>query len=227
MLGGVVRRLEYYAPCALFVLSKVLGYLVIAGSLGFKLPQIAGMWRHRSAEGLSLVSCELDVLVFVASLGYSLRRRLPISEFGEQASVLVQNLVILSFVWRFAEATTRARMCGAVAAALAACMAISFIPRHLVLVLPAFATVASLASRVPQIVANATQRHTGQLAVSTCGLNVAGALARVLTTLGGSRDLVMLASYALSFLLNGTIFIQILWYRKNTNLALQNKLKHS
>lgn len=63
---GVVRQINYYLPCAMNVVSKVLGYAVILGSLGFKLPQISAILKSRSAKGLSLAAFELDAFVFVS-----------------------------------------------------------------------------------------------------------------------------------------------------------------
>lgn len=221
---GVLRRRDYYLPCALQVLSKALGYLIILGSLGFKLPQISAIWRSRSAEGLSPASFELDVLVYTASLGYSVRNHFPFSEFGEQAVVLAQNLLLLGLVWLFAE-VSRARRALAASLLMAAVGLVAALPPRLLFVLPNVALIASFSSRLPQIAANQKQRHTGQLATSTSALNVAGALARVLTTLAGSRDPVMLFSYATSFVLNATLLAQIFLFRANTRAHLTERLK--
>ena len=40
-----------------------------------------------------------------------------------------------------------------------------------------------LCARPPQVIQNQRQRHTGQLAIITCALNVLGNIARVFTTL--------------------------------------------
>lgn len=98
---GVARRYDYYLPCAIEIVSKVLGYCVVAGSLGYKLPQISTVYKSQSAHGLSAAAFELDVIVFTASLGYSVRSRLPLSEYGEQGIVLAQNLVLVVLVWHF------------------------------------------------------------------------------------------------------------------------------
>ncbi|KAH8046601.1 hypothetical protein JL720_16326 [Aureococcus anophagefferens] len=88
---GCVKKVDYYLPCALEIVSKVASYGIIAGSAMLKLPQIAAILASRSAAGLSTLSFELDALVFVASVAYSSKLGYAFSTYGEQVIVLAQN----------------------------------------------------------------------------------------------------------------------------------------
>jgi mannose-P-dolichol utilization defect protein 1 len=69
-----------------------------------------------------------------------------------------------------------------------------------------------LAARLPQIAKNAAAKSTGQLSLATYGANLAGATARVFTSLTEGGGAALVRSYALSALLNGTLVAQIMTY---------------
>ena len=169
---SILKRLDYYKPCALKVVSKVLGYAIILGSFGYKVPQILAVVQSRSATGLSLAAMELDVFVFLAALGYSLRQDLPISAYGEQATVLFQNIILLLLARYYRGSFFDARFAAGVVALAASCAAIAALPETFLSALPLVTVAASVASRVPQLLANFQQGHTGQLSTITVALNV-------------------------------------------------------
>ena len=61
---GCLKKLDYYAPCALDAVSKAASLGIVAGAALLKVPQILNVLAAKSAEGLSVLSLELDVLVF-------------------------------------------------------------------------------------------------------------------------------------------------------------------
>ena len=70
---GCVRKLDYYLPCALDAVSRAASLCIVAGAALLKVPQILNVLKAKSADGLSLLSLELDVLVFIASIAYSVQ----------------------------------------------------------------------------------------------------------------------------------------------------------
>lgn len=73
---------------------------------------------------------------------------------------------------------------------------------------------ASMFSRVKQIIANFTAGSTGVLSIVTVGLQVAGSLARIFTTLQEVNDWAVLSSYLSAFSLNLIVMLQIVYYWK-------------
>jgi len=81
--------------------------------------------------------------------------------------------------------------------------------------------VSDLMARVPQIILNHRQKHTGQLAFLSFALAFLGNLARVFTTLVKLSDPLTLASHLIAATLNGIIVGQILFYPKTVSKKRQ------
>ncbi len=62
---GCVRKLDYYLPCALDAVSRAASLCIVAGAALLKVPQILNVLKAKSADGLSLLSLELDVLLLL------------------------------------------------------------------------------------------------------------------------------------------------------------------
>ena len=71
-----------------------------------------------------------------------------------------------------------------------------------------------LMARVPQILLNSRQKHTGQLALASFALAFLGNVARIFTTLVKVADPLMLASHSIAAALNGTLVFQIFFFAK-------------
>jgi len=221
---GCARRLDYYLPCALDVLSKAASVGIIAGAALLKVPQILAVGRARSAAGLSLLSLELDVLVFVCGVAYSAKLGYDFSTYGEQVLVLAQNVVLALMAYAYAAPPLGASriLAGCLLGALAAA-ACAATPLAFAWALSAVALVANVASLVPQLLANARQGHTGRLAPATVKMRALGSTVRFLTTLHETRDATLLLGYGLSVVLNAGLLVQIKRYAAGTAKALDKK----
>ena len=95
------------------------------------------------------------------------------------------------------------------------------LPAEYISILGMFPIVLSVWSRLPQIVLNLKQGHTGQLALVTFALSGLGNLARVFTTLKQTPDdRITLLSMVVSALLNFTLVAQIVAYWSATTKAI-------
>uniref|UniRef100_A0A7S2V5B2 Mannose-P-dolichol utilization defect 1 protein homolog n=1 Tax=Fibrocapsa japonica TaxID=94617 RepID=A0A7S2V5B2_9STRA len=198
--------------------SKLLGYALSLGSLGLKLPQILKILKSKSVEGLSPSSFYSEEALYVLCLMYHFIIGSPWSAFGEVISIFVQNLVLVGLLWRYAKPTigltSRLLVLAVFAAIAAACW---YCPPSLQPLIPLANVPVIVMARVPQILLNFKNGHTGQLAFITVCMNAFGSLSRVLTTIievGGDWGLVL--SYSVGSSLNTFIFLQMLYYWKNT-----------
>lgn len=86
------------------LLSKAVGYAIIAGSLMLKVPQIMKILQAKSVEGLSFTMYILELVGFAFSLlvaqfgsytitmGYSFNSHFPISTWGEYIPITIQSM---------------------------------------------------------------------------------------------------------------------------------------
>ncbi|XP_059279375.1 mannose-P-dolichol utilization defect 1 protein homolog 2-like isoform X3 [Lycium ferocissimum] len=89
--------------CLLPLISKLLGYAIVAASTTVKLPQILKILRHKSVRGLSVVSFELEVIGYTIALAYCLHKGLPFSAFGEYAFLLIQAVILVAIIYYFSQ----------------------------------------------------------------------------------------------------------------------------
>ena len=102
------------------------------------------------------------------------------------------------------------------------------VPPEYLYILGGAPIVLSIWSRLPQIILNFSQGHTGQLALATFGLSGLGNLARVFTTMKQTpEDTVSLFSMGISAILNFSLVIQILLYWNATERATGARVRQS
>lgn len=201
--------------CLLPLISKILGYLIVAGSTTVKLPQIIRILKHNSVRGLSVAAFELEVVGYTIALSYCLHKGLPFSAYGELAFLLIQAILLVAIIYYYsqplgAKVWTKALLYCAVAPTVLA----GQINPVLFETLYASQHAIFFLARVPQIWENYTSKSTGELSFLTCFMNVAGSVARVFTSIQENAPTSMIMGSVLSVLTNGTILSQILLYRK-------------
>lgn len=81
-----------------------LGYGIVVGAAGLKVPQIRSVLRSRSAEGLNFSSFELENIAFSIHTAYGFILGLPFSAFGEAVIILLQNTFLLACIYYYARA---------------------------------------------------------------------------------------------------------------------------
>ncbi|KAI0208820.1 Mannose-P-dolichol utilization defect 1 protein [Lamellibrachia satsuma] len=76
------------------VISKCLGFGIIAGSVLVKLPQIAKIIIGNSGEGINVRGVTLELVAALSSLAYSAAKGFPFSAYGEGLFLTVQTWAI-------------------------------------------------------------------------------------------------------------------------------------
>jgi len=217
-------------PCTKFLISKLLGYGIVVGSAGVKLPQVINIVKAASVEGLSGPSILIEWAASVASFSYFMALGYPFSTWGENFFLFFQNGIIAALYLRFTVGLQSGRFW--LTALASALFGTVLYTRALpdVTLPPALCERAGLKSctatcseisgalpvilmlfgRLPQIIQNARQGHTGTLSLITYTLNVLGGAARLFTVLQELDDKFMLTSAASTVLQNGVLVAQIL-----------------
>ena len=188
----------------------------------FKLPQMQKIYSAGSVQGLAPMTFYCDVLICTCAAAYSHLQGFPFSTYGEELLILAQNVLLVLMLWKYADPPFGASHMALVAAAWVGIVLYlaSLDPATTVVAALPLATIVGIpVARCPQVHANFTQGHTGQLSLITSAINLAGSLARIFTTLTELSDGPKLAGYIISATLNTVLTGQILWYWSATKAA--------
>jgi mannose-P-dolichol utilization defect 1 len=150
--------------CVKLAISKGLGLGIIGASAIVKLPQLIGLIRSGSAEGVSFAGYVLETASYLISLGYNVRHGFPFSTYGETAFILVQNVVIAALILQLSGKTAGAAVwVAALATAGYAIFDGKIVDLKMLGYLQMGAGALSAASKVPQIYTVWKEGGTGQL----------------------------------------------------------------
>jgi hypothetical protein len=150
------------------LVSKVLGYGILLGSLFLQVPQLVKIVKLRSVAGISRWSRYSEVPINTSSCIYHFLIGAPLSTWGENIIVLTQNLVIVALCWVWENPRVAKREMILAVSALAALSAAQLsLPPSLLPLLIWLNIPFILGSTVPQIIQNQQQGHTGQLAIAS------------------------------------------------------------
>ncbi|RLN54175.1 hypothetical protein BBJ29_008244 [Phytophthora kernoviae] len=207
--------------CIKAVVSKALSYAIITGSLILKLPQILKILGARDVTGLTPSAFYMEVVLYLSSTIYNVLRGYPLSTWGENLVILAQNVLLVLLLWVFytPKISVSTRL-GLAVVFVAMAVGMFAIPPEYQWLLASAGIPVSIVARIPQILSNFKQGHTGQLAIITLVLNLAGSVARLFTTMQETGDPVQLAGFGVAILLNSTLVLQVLLFWGATNEAL-------
>lgn len=197
---------------------------ILIGSCFVKVPQILSIVRSRSVDGLSEVSAAIDAISSLIFCYYNLLRHYPFGTWGEVALSALQASWVLLLFWLYRPSLNLPlRLGGVIAWGAFSCVVLQVgtYSETVAQFLGNSPTVLTLFSRLPQLILNIQQGHTGQLSGITYLLQFLGNCARLITTvqLLGS-DAPTLVAHFIVGLLNLGIFLQIIHYGPATRQAL-------
>lgn len=199
-----------HVACLKPILSKTLGYAIVAGSIFVKLPQILKIYGSGSVSGLPLATFLLETFCAAVVVVYNYVQELPFSTWGESFFILLQLTVLLGQYFHYTENSLLLFLAPLLIAGFS--WLLSALPlQYLALALTASIPMLAF-SKVLQIKSNFTNGHTGQLSFITSLMNFLGALARLFTVVQEVDDSLILANIVSVFVLNTVIVLQFLLY---------------
>ncbi|EUB63439.1 Mannose-P-dolichol utilization defect 1 protein [Echinococcus granulosus] len=198
--------------CFKMLVSKCLGYGIVAGATLVKLPQIIKVLKTGSAKGLSIPAGLLELLCYTATSSYSFYRKFPFSTYGDATFLLVQSAIIsfLTISWEISYLygiTFLSSYVCFVAYTLSPAVELS-----LLTLMQAANTPVILFSRGLQIYANFRNGSTGQLSAISVWLMAAGSLARIFTSIQETGDMLVILNFVVSSFVNIVLSAQIIYY---------------
>ncbi|CAK0792929.1 unnamed protein product [Prorocentrum cordatum] len=205
-------------------LTHVMNHAILMGALVVKLPQMHVVMRNRSVVGMSEASLALELVGFSATVLYNMLSKHPFATWGENGVVACHNLVLVFLFWRYTDQAIalRPRLLALVACEAAGVLLLASSPPECVVVAIGLTPmVLFVVARIPQLVLNCRQGHTGALAPATYLLQLLGNSARVVTTVYLlEADLVALLQHGSAAAMNVMILLQVARYRRVTRVVL-------
>ncbi|CAD7703298.1 unnamed protein product, partial [Ostreobium quekettii] len=86
--------------------TRMIGYCIMVAAAVTKVPQILAVIRNKSAEGLSVISFELELLGTALHMSYGYAHNLPISAYGEAIVMFIQSVVLNTAIYNYAKTPT-------------------------------------------------------------------------------------------------------------------------
>jgi mannose-P-dolichol utilization defect protein 1 len=212
--------------CFSQLLTKALGMAIIVGSCLNKAPIIINMMKSQSATGISRNSLYGEAIVYANGAFYGFLEGHPFTAYGENASLFLQNVVLVAMAWQLSSSPIKTQEKGMVIAGFAIyfLLLINFLPEDMRYMLMSATWPVMLYARGSQVLETFQVKHTGNLSIVTTGMNLVGALIRVGTTLKETGDTVVLSGYILSLLLSFVMFVQYwMYYEKTSQVAQEMK----
>ena len=202
------------AECLQSLVSQALSLAIMGGAALLQVPQILNIIKSQSVEGLSGAALYASVVIPITFIAYNVLQGYPLATWGENLFSLAQNIVLLGLYWRLGKPAVSAAHALVVSVAFVLLAVACFhLPVEHQGLLPLSTLPLIVASRVPQIVANYQNGHTGPLSLITFVLVVAGSGARVYTTIVSvGWDLSLIANYGAAGLFSAVLAAQVLYY---------------
>ncbi|PQQ05451.1 mannose-P-dolichol utilization defect 1 protein homolog 2 [Prunus yedoensis var. nudiflora] len=97
-LGALANGHFPEKDCLLPLISKLLGYAIVAAST-----TIMKILQNGSVRGLSIVAFELEVVGYTIALAYCLHKGLPFSAYGELAFLLIQAIILVAIIYYYSQ----------------------------------------------------------------------------------------------------------------------------
>jgi len=209
---------------ALGLFSKGLSVCVVAGAMLGKLPQVHMIWKAKSSKGVSFVSMWTEVFSMGVQFAYNVVRKTPLSTYAEVPILYVQ-LLLLCTVAAWADGYLGPRvwsLCLAITLVTVA-MAMKFVPVAITLAMYTANAALGLLIFLPQVIANARNRSTGQLSFVVTVMTFSGSTTRLFTTLVEVDDLPLRLTMSINWLLTAILVGQFWVYKPWENVAVTVK----
>jgi len=234
--------------CISDIAAKSVSYVIMAGAVGLKVPQILNIVSTSSVDGLSAMSFYSEVPAYMTTVIYNIEEKSPIENYGEAIIILIQNVILVVLLWIYIRPRpSLLEILGVSSLFLAIYLGNCYAPKVIADLICSNANQCTeksirdylftllsnglvISSRVPQIVKNYKESSTGQLSTITTFLIFGGTVARILTTIkANGYNWALLSGLFLSLLLSTTLLLQMWFYsssrRKHVIKEIEKKKK--
>ena len=93
-----VKQHFFDMGCNKILLSKVLGYAILIGSLLVKFPQIVKIKWNKSGVGVSVLAESIMLAAIFGSMAYGYTSEFPLSAYGDSFFLFIQTILVILLV---------------------------------------------------------------------------------------------------------------------------------
>lgn len=213
--------------CIKLFMIKLLGYgIIVAGSI-VKLPQVLKIYKAKNGVGISLFGVILELMAITFNASYSLRNNFPLSAWGECIALGLETLMIAYMVlWYDGFKLSRPLSFLMAYGGVLYCLTHpTMLCNDALWYLQSSVVYLAVSGKLLQAYKNYKSQHTGQLSAISAWAIFAGSLARILTTIQETGDLLTTITFICSSCANAIIATQVLWYWKSTQAFIEKGKK--
>ncbi|XP_067624119.1 mannose-P-dolichol utilization defect 1 protein homolog [Eurosta solidaginis] len=198
--------------CFRALLSKLVGYALIVGSMAVKVPQVLKLLNNKSGEGISLFAVLLDLTAITSHMSYNYVMGYPFTAWGDSTFVALQTAAIAALVLYYAGSKVLSMIFCITYAIVVYFLTSSYTPIDLLVVAQSVNIPILLVGKLSQAFTNYRNGSTGQLSATTAFLLFFGSFARIFTSMQETSDLLMIATFSASTFANAVIALQMIYY---------------
>ena len=202
--------------CIGVLVSKALSYVMVLGSMIYKFPIIMNIVKAGHAGGMSPMSLYAETSAYVALAAFSFTQGDALSTYADLFFVCAQNLIIVSFIWLWglgpkpSERVLMSHIFMTFAGAGGFVALVRYMLENQRDYVVLMATVITCMARIPQIISNASATTAGVQSPFTVLNSVLGCAAKCFVHAVETKNISLFMADFAPFLLNLTIFVQIL-----------------
>ncbi len=119
--------------CLKMIISKGLGYAILAGALLLRVPQIIKILNAKSGDGISVTSEALSIVAIFGTMSYGYFKKFPIAAYGDSYLLFFQAIIVLALVLLFQRKHCTMVITVLLAVISAAMLYLNFIPEAVIL----------------------------------------------------------------------------------------------
>ena len=213
-------RLNIFNPvCLKMIISKGLGYAILAGSLMLRLPQILKILAAGSGEGISVTSEVLMMIAIFGSMSYGYFKEFPIAAYGDSYFLYLQAFIILLLVLYYQKQYLVMLVATVITGLVTFLLLSNMLAVQVIIGLNSLSLVLALVSKLNQAFLNYRNASTGNLSAITLLLQFFGCVARIFTSIQETGDTTLIINYTVTSVVNGLLVAQLFYYWNKTSIA--------
>lgn len=221
-------KFNFFNPiCLKMVISKGLGYAILAGSVMLRVPQIGKIVSAGSGAGISMISEILTFLALFGTMAYGYHKKFPIAAYGDVYFLYLQTMVIIFLILWYEKKKFNAIASLGIMTAISSLLYLNLLEEKMILALNAMSLFLSVISKMIQSFSNYKNSSTGNLSAITLILQFAGSTARIFTSIQETGDMNMIITYISVSVANFVLVAQLLYYWNSATTKVKKAKKQN